>query len=675
MFARRTILVGSMVLGTVGAVAEGQMMQRAVRLVAGAGAAPRAGAVSIPHSFADNTGTQWMIQNYGQFQQQGNTPVYSQGAMLQIGGQYPRTNNQARIDEKTGELVMENMPVGNVSITRRILMNKEEGYIRYIDVFKNTTNQDQTVNMTYQTHTNYGVQMANMLADPKVKNQNIAWIAQTHANNRVVVEMYGGKNAKSVPTFNYQQGNNSIQLAYAPTIGGGKEIALMHFHYTTHSIDSGEKFVLNMKESAVMASIPPAIRKLIVNFRGGENFIGDYEILRGEVLDVVELRTGDQLRGNIKEPSFKLQAFYGAVELPIDKVIGMINAGEFRPRQLIVTKDGEVFGGTLNKEKITLELSSGQLTEIPISQISRFGYRKRAGEPEEWTFEKPIVLMRTGDRIAMRPLEKDISIATRYGLLLLKPTAVAAIDFQAEEHGVHQIYLTDGSKFAGLVQADAFEMKLAGEGPEQIVKFPASSIRRLQLTGKIDDPDEEQPSLGLANEDRMVGALVGALKLDTAFNTIALSAGEIKRMAHTEGSPTDVQVTLWDDTTVSGQLQEQEVTCRLNSGVEIRVPVALVQDYSQPRPQPSESVVTTIKSLVAELNAEDWKQRDAAQSKLASMGAVVVKTLKELRATQSPEAQQRIDLILKQADTAGKPAATTGAGVAPQPQPPMMVDE
>ena len=200
---------------------------------------------------------------------------------------------------------------------------------------------------------------------------------------------------------------------------------------------------------------------------------------------------------------------------------------------------------------------------------------------------------------------------------------------------------------------------------------------RLQVAAKMEEPNDEQPSLALANEDRMIGALVGDLKLDTAFNTIALNASEIKRMAHTEGSPTDVQVTLWDETTISGQLQEQEVACRLNSGVEIKVPVALVQEYTQPRPQPSASVVVTIKSLVAELNAEDWKQRDAAQAKLTSMGIAVVKTLKELRPSQSPEAQQRIDLILKQAETGGadaKPGNTkTGAGVAPQP--PMIVDE
>jgi hypothetical protein len=105
----------------------------------------------------------------------------------------------------------------------------------------------------------------------------------------------------------------------------------------------------------------------------------------------------------------------------------------------LVTKDGEIFGGKLDREKLVLELSSGQVTEIPLSAISRMGYRKRSGEPEEWTFEKPVVLMRTGDRIGVQMPTKDIDVATRYGPLKLKPDSVASIDFQSEENSVHQI--------------------------------------------------------------------------------------------------------------------------------------------------------------------------------------------------------------------------------------------
>src|SRR5262249_36267700 len=158
-----------------------------------------------------------------------------------------------------------------------------------------------------------------------------------------------------------------------------KEVAIVHLHSTAASQEAGTQWVNSIKESKLLASLPREIRKIVVNFAGGQNFIGDTEILRGDLLDVVELRSGDQFKGNLKETSYKLQTFYGPVELPVDKVIGLINVGQFRPRQLIITSDGQIFGGKLQKETIDLELSSGQVTQVPLSQILRAGYRKRAG--------------------------------------------------------------------------------------------------------------------------------------------------------------------------------------------------------------------------------------------------------------------------------------------------------
>ena len=656
----RIVAVAPALLVLVATVASVAQPMPAMRRAVAGNAVAAGGTVNLPYTVPDGRGNQWMIYQYGQLQQQGNTPIYSQGAMLQINNQYPQARqNQARIDEKTGEVLLENLPVGNVTLTRRILINKEEGYVRYIDIIKNTQNQETSVNLNLNSNINYGVQVAQQVADPKKKDQNIAWVAQTHANGQCVAEVYAGKGAKVVPTIQYQQGNNQVAAVMSPKIPAGKEIALMHFHLITPSIDSGTKFVTEMKEAKIMAGIAPAIRKIILNFRGGENFIGDYEILRGDVLDVVELRSGDQLKGTLQEKTYKLQTFYGPVELAIDNVIGLINVGNFQPRQLLVTKDGEIFGGKLSRDTLALTLSSGQKTEVPISQISRMGYRKRSGEPEEWTFDKPIVLMGSGDRIGVKMPTKDVEVMTRYGLLKLRPESVAAINFLTEDHAAHQVFLTDGSQFAGFVTGDAFEMQLAGEGPVQTVKFPAASVRTLQFA-KMPETGDDEPVLKLSNEDVLVGSLAGPMKLDTAFSTIALDGGEIKRLAHTAASPTDVQVVLWDETTVSGQLQEQEVTCQLKSGVTLKVPVALVAEYTQPKPNASGAVADVIKNLVAELNADDFKARDSAQEKLVSMGAIVVSTLEQVRPQQSPEAQQRIDAVLKQ--VSGKSAASGASG-------------
>jgi hypothetical protein len=631
------------------------------------------GQVNLPYQSNDNTGSQWWIYDGGWCRQQSNNggPVYSQGGMLTINGNGLGGNNQGTVDAKTGELVIENLNAGGVcTVTRHILIDRDNGYVRYIDVLKNTQNAEQQINYQIQSNLNYGVNQSTMVPDPKRKGNNIAWVAQIPIN-KAAVEVYAGKGAKTVPTINYQQGNNVVQCNLQITLGAGKEVAVMHLHMVTGTMDQGTKWVNDFKESKMLQSIPPNLRRLIVNFAGGTSFIGDVEVLRGDVFDIVELRGGDQVKGTVKETTLSLDTFYGTVDLPTDRVVGIINVGQYRPRQLVVLSDGQVFGGRLKKDSIAVELSSGQVTQIPVSQINRVGYRKRAGEPEEWTFDRPMVLMRSGDRVAVQPVTRPVEVTTRYGVLDLPPQALAAVVFQSEDNAVHQIMLTDGSKFAGLVSLDEFEMQLAGTGSggEQTVKFPTSGMLRLQLTNKVSEPDDDSPILSLMNDDALVGSLTGQLKLDTQFDTITVDATQIRHITRSKDAGLDVQVTLWDGTAISGQLQEQDVSCQLACGLAVKVPVSLLQEYNQPTPRPSGTMIEKVKAAVADLDNQEWQTRDRAQAALIGMGPAIAGVLKDLRPSQTPEAQGRIDEILKELDKS-KPASATpanGVGVNPSP--------
>jgi len=441
-------------------------------------------------------------------------------------------------------------------------------------------------------------------------------------------------------------------------------------------MEAGSQAMLALKEFKLTENLPPDVRRVIVNFSNSSGFVGDREILRGDLLDVVELRggasgsngsgSGDQLKGTVKEQTLKLSTFYGDVELATDKVIGLINVGQFRPRQLIVTADGEIFGGKLAKETIDLELSSGQTTQIPLSQVSRIGWRKRAGESEDpQALDKPFVILRSGDRMAIVAPTNPLPVMTRYGQLNLRPESVSAIAFASEDSGVHQVFLTDGSRFSGLVTGDHFDFKLAGGAGGQSVSFPSSALARLQLTTKVDEPGDSSSTINLANDDLLVGSLVGKMKLDTAFDSITLNAPEIKSLTRAKDAGLDVQIELWDQTRMSGQLDQQELTCALSSGVQMKVPVALVEQYTQPLPQPSATMIEKIKGLVTELNADDWKQREQAQAQLTTMGPAVITVLKQSRASAGPEAQQRIDSIVHGLEKSIKSAAANTGGAQP----------
>jgi hypothetical protein len=657
---RSHLMAAGLVFALILSIGQSPARARVVRTLPGGGSM-----ISLPHNVTDSQGNQWMIYPSGYVQVQGNQPLYGQAGTLQINGAGTSVrNNQARLDPKTGEVIFENMSANGFTVTRRILIDKENALARYVDIIKNNKGQDQTVQVQIQSNMNFGIDNPTTIDDPRHKGNSIGWSAGNN-NGKAIFEMMAGKGSKLTPNFNFQQGNTWVQSQYAIPIPANKEVALVHLHGITGSVEQASQFIEQYKETKLLSSLPADLRKEVVNFVTGQGFIGDRELLRGDLFDVVEIRGGDQMRGTIKAPQYKLHTFYGDVDLPAGRVVGLINVGEYRPRQLLITTDGEIFGGRLEQQRVDLQLTSGQVTQIPLGQISRFGYRKRPGEPEEWTFNKPFVSLRSGDRIDIEMPTQPIDVVTRYGPLKLDPKTIAAIIFQNEDSGVHDIRLTDGSHFAGLVSGAEFEMKLSGENsaatepsaepstspapsiPQQVVHFPTSAIAKIQLAAAPDDVDEDQtPTLKLSNDDLLVGALSGELKLDTAFDTLSLNAAQLRKLNHDKDNSTDVQVTLWDGSVMSGQLQDPSLKCQLASGVTVSVPVALVDEYNQPQPAPDAGMIEKIKASVAQLNADDWKTRDRAQAELTTMGSVVISTLKEMRPSQPPEAQQRIDQIL-----------------------------
>lgn len=630
-----------------------------------------AGGVNLPYVAADSSGGQWRVYPGGWLQQSGNMPLYSQGAMLTVNGAQPNMNvNVARMDAETGEILFENMNAGGVSVTRRVLVDREVGFVRYVDVFKNTAGQDQTINVQLNSNFNYGLQGGQSVPDPRRKGQDVAWVGQTHANGMAVIEVYAGKGSKLDPNINGQVNNNVTTCTFQLPVKAGKEVAVLHLHGTAPGLEAGVQAVNNIKEKDLLKSIPREVRKLLANVATTQSFMPEVEVLRGDLLDVVELKTGDQFKGTLKEQAFALDTFFGPVQVPADKVVGLMNSGKFRPRQLVVTADGQIIGGTLKKQTVDLQLTSGQVTQIPLAQVGRVGYRKRDGEPEEWTFDKPMVLLRGGERVGVKMPSSPLDIVTRYGRVSLKPESVAAVVLQSEEHAVHEVHLTDGSRFTGLLAAEQLDMVLetpAAGGGEQAVKFPTSVVARLQLAGKVNESDETPPTLELTNEDQLVGTVDGTLELATAFDTIKVNAAEVRTLVHDPGSAADVTVTLWDGTSLSGQVQSQQLQVALLSGSRMQVPVATVVRYEQPQPQPSQQMVDKIREVIAGLNADDWKKRDRAQAQLVAMGPAAAGVLKKLRDQQPPEAQQRIDAILKELEKPkgeGKTAGAAPAGAA-----------
>jgi hypothetical protein len=653
---------------------------------AGAAAAPLQ-QVQLPYVMRDSLGNNWDVQQDGRIGDGSN--IYDGGGKLFVGGdnnQWVSTQQQASYDPAANEVVLAPSQLEGLTITRRLCVNAQQNWCRWMEILENP---GPTAIRT-QMRVNFALagQIANSrdLVDDKKTHKNVG-VAVFDGNHSLAM-IGAGRGARVVPRITYQQNTDQVDFSWDVEVPPKKKVVIVHFQVARANFTEAAAFWDGTRDKDLLADVPADLNRVVVNFPHPEKLVNDLEVLRGGLLDVVELRGGDQWRGTLKDASYKLDTFCGPLELPADQVVSMMTIGSFRPLQLFVTAEGEVFGGTLAADSIKLQLTSGQITSIPLHSVTRLGYRRRPGEPEEWRFDKPTAFLRDGQRIGVKMPAGDISVSTVYGPLLLKPQSIAALIFQGDEQPVHQVLLADGSRFCGVVTTESFDLKIrnpaigtdglslargpigpsAGHDPiiagvvSRSFSFPTQSLARLQFSADPEDAGEQTPTLDVTNGDRLVGALAGQLELETSFDTIRINGAEVRAIAHAQPdgvppgasvtgagapSPTEVQVTLWDDATLSGRLKGDAVGFTLKSGITLKVPAALIEQYSQPQPRPSQEVLDRIKSIVAELADPDWKHRDRAADQLRGLGPPIAPVLKDLKVSQPPEAQKQIDAILK----------------------------
>jgi hypothetical protein len=621
------------------------MMKRAIlSFVAGAvlcGSVAWAETVQLPYQTNDDNGNQWVVYYQGNLQMQGNQPVFSQAGMIQLNNRQPQQQNQqGNWDDKNKELSMTFRPQNNVKHERRFKF-QDDGMVRILDVLENTTDKEQSVNVQFMTNTNYGVNGADVVEDPKKKG-DVAWVADTGVG-RAAMSVFGGKGSKVLPSVRYQQGNNQVFANMNVKLPSKQKVVLVSWHGSFDNSDAGKAWVAQARESKLVADLPLDLRKAIINISGtSAGSIGDRELLRGDTADVIELRGGDVIRGTLKVETYQLNTAFGPIALPADKVASMLNIGEFRTRQLLVTQDGEIFGGDLQDQALPIQLNSGQTTQVPLSQISRMGYRTGGAELPEWKFEQPMVFLRSGERCVIVPPTEPINFVTRYGSLTFTPEQVACVNLKSES-GVHEIYLADG----GLLSNPNWPLKLATAAGEQPISFPLAAIARVQFKRLPEEVGRGKSTLAMQGGDIVVTRLEGQLKLQTTFDTLDINAAEIRTMSKPQEGLPDVQITMFDQSTFRGSLQTTSLQAKLVGGLAIEVPVAAIKEYDNPQPFPSQTLVDQVKESVAKLNAEDWKDREAAEAALIAMGPTVISVLEESVRDQSADVKQRLTAVIK----------------------------
>lgn len=643
-------------------------------------AAPAAGElleVQLPHGLRDASGQVWELNQNGAIE--GSSGIYEGGGYLIVEGAdsgYVSNANTATFDSAANELIFPPFTISGLNISRRVAVDEKAGWCRFVEVLENPAAEAIHVRLRLTFSFVEGVAGTTLLSDRARPDD--APRALAASDERQTVLMIGaGPGARLKPQFIPQPDQGFVQISYDVQVPAHKTVALAHFHLLRPSPEAAAQSLGTLRERDLLRNLPRDVRDSLLNFRPAGAMLGDIEVLRGDTLDVVELRGGDRYNGTIREASFKLQTPYGLIELPPERVIGIANVGIHQPTQLLITASGEVFGGTLEAPSLHLQLSNGQITDIPIDAISRLGYRKRAGEPEGLKFDKPLLLLAAGDRISVDPPASPIPLMTRYGLVRVDPKSIASISMEDQEQPAHEMRLVDGSRLSGIVALDKLSLKPLSIGAANPITFAMSGVRGMQLAAEASpSPAEDAAIVQLTSGDLLVGTLSGRVVLETTFDIITIDAAEIAALApETDAqservirSPADVRLTLWDGAEVGGRLKEDALAVQLQSGSQVKVPLALLGQYVQPLPTPPPQAMEQIKAAVADLSAADPARRDRAQELLRSMGSGIHGVLRKLSDAQPEAAQELIRAIVSgDASSAPPPPAEGEPPLAPQP--------
>jgi hypothetical protein len=104
---------------------------------------------------------------------------------------------------------------------------------------------------------------------------------------------------------------------------------------------------------------------------------------------------------------------------------------------------------------------------------------------------------------------------------------------------------------------------------------------------------------------------------------------------------------MFDGSTFRGTLTTTTLKAKLINAMPLEIPVAALQEYSNPLPFPSASLVNKAQEGIKQLAAEDWKAREAAEVALIALGGPVVGVLEEAMGNQPTEVQQRLQSVIK----------------------------
>lgn len=228
----------------------------------------------------------------------------------------------------------------------------------------------------------------------------------------------------------------------------------------------------------------------------------------GKGNDLLELRSGDPLVGEVLDAGFRLATAYADLELPIERVAGIDLDRRGSEVQGVMTVDEELLSGFVRIDAFRVKVAGfAQPVRIPLERVARVIFGKRGNERRPPREGDVLVALANGDQFRGKVLATagwtlDLGFAT----LPLDLSQVESIGFEPGGHV--NLVRADRTVARGRLGAEALEVELAaGKEPVKIKLHPdrLSMVQRTATSpGRLGPAELRQlvRQLGVANPPR-----------------------------------------------------------------------------------------------------------------------------------------------------------------------------
>jgi len=379
---------------------------------------------------------------------------------------------------------------------------------------------------------------------------------------------------------------------------------------------------------------------------------GDPPILtRLAKTDRILLKDGKVLLGTIENKAYTVTAFFGKIEVPARRVVGIV-AGRDKPaRMRLVQADGQVTTAAPAGQPVQLKLTTGSTRSVPLATIRQLSYRISKARPASVPTPQRAVCLRGGDRLIWTGCRQKLRLATTWGTVDLPPGSLMYIRPVDKEGRIHRVQFRGQTAFSGTLLPDAITLKLA-LGPAATLG-PRDFIRL--TTGTKPSVPANPTAMVMRTGDRLLGRLDHkALTARTEFGRVKVSPVNILTITFDPANVHVATLKLWDGSIHRGRLLETDLTFALApGGPTVKVKIAHVASITRPYAFRDPEMPKQVEKLIAQLAAKSYADREAATKELIKMGKSIIPLLNKHAKSPDAEIRERIESILEQLGVKG----------------------